>query len=173
METKVTKIGSESFHQYLKKHKAQVKDKNFDSYYPVNVVAEAYTQGFSDGEKSGKQDFISEIIKQEVEKFTQKANQIYILSKIIISYLNEKSFLVSSLHINLTFQRPSVIIAVSDKLLNNDDFVKTAYDKLFEIKNIYSKLFDEYLDVGLVASDNLDIKLLVEDGFGYKEDYSE
>jgi len=173
MDSKITKTGSELFQQYLTSHKDQVKDRSTEGFYHVNVVAEAYSQGFSDGEKSGKKDFISEFVKQEVEKFTDKANQIYILSKRIISFLSDKSFKVSSLHINLSFQRPSVIIAISDEQLNNDEFVKIAYSKMFEIKEIYSKLFEEYLDIGLVSSDNLDEELLKDDGFGYKENYGE
>lgn len=164
-------IGSESFQQYLKLHNEHVKDRGSEGYYHVNVVAEAYAQGFCDGEKSGKKDIVSEIVKQEIEKFTQKANQIYILSKRIISHLNKQSYKVSSLHINLNFKRPSVIISVSDEQLNNDEFVKLAYSKMFEVKDIYTKLFGEYLDLGLVSFDNLDKNLLKEDGFGYIEEY--
>ncbi len=173
MDLITAQTGSDSFQQYLSKHKNVVRDKSSAGYYHVDVVAEAYTQGFTDGKNSGEQDFISNIVKQEVEKFTQRANQIYILSKRLISYLTKYKYCVSSLHIKLSFSKPSVIISVSDEFLNNDKFIQLAYSKMFEIKDIYSKLFDEYLDLGLVSANNLDISLLEEDGFGYKEVFSE
>jgi hypothetical protein len=165
-------IGTDSFQDYLKKHKEDVRDRGVEGYYHVDVVAEAYSQGFCDGKNSSRKDIISELVKQQLEKFTERANQIYILSKRIISHLKDKNYSVDSLHINLTFNRPSVIIAVPEDQLNDDDFVKYSYSKLFEIKDIYSKLFNEYLDLGLITSKDLDSSLLEEDGFGYKEVYS-
>lgn len=163
----------EFFQQYLTKHKDKVKNSSTEGYYHVNVVAEAYSQGFSDGKKSGEKDFISEFVKKEVEKFTNKANQIYILSQRVKEFITENSYQINSLYINLSFNRPAVIIAISNQYLNNDDFVKLVYNKIFEVKEIYTKLFNEYLDIGLVSSDNLNEDLLLEDGFDYKETYNE
>lgn len=163
--------GSQSFNKYLDNCKDKVKSKSSVGYYPANVVADAYSQGFSDGEKSGKQDIIEQIIKNEVEIFTQKANQIYILSQNVINSLKENNFIANSLHINLSYKRPSVIISFSNELLNNDIFVKRAYSKIFDNKNIYLELFNEPLDIGLVSCDNLDVDLLNDDGFGYFEQY--
>ena len=168
-----TLTNSELFQKYLEKHKDQVKTESKDGFYHVNIVAEAYTQGFLDGKKTGEKNFVDELIKTEVDKFMRKANQIYILSKELISYLEESSFKVSSLHINLSFQRPSVILAVSPVLLNDDFFTKTAYNKMFDIKEIYLKIFNEYLDMGFVSTNNLDIESLKNEGFGYNERYHE
>lgn len=171
MSTETIKGSSELFNQYLDSCKGQVKSRSEEGYYHVDVVAEAYSKGFSDGKKTGKEEFLKIIISNEVEKFTQKANQIYILSKNVISFLKSKEYDVTSLFINLTPNRPSVIISVSNELLNDDSFVVSAYSKIQENKKIYSKLFDEALDIGLIANDNLDVNLLKEDGFGYIENY--
>lgn len=171
MKTKVSYNHSDLFNKYLDECKGEVKSKSSEGYYHVDVVAEAYTKGFSDGKKSGEKDFIKNIISNEIEKFTQRANQIYILSKNVISYLNTKKYNISSLHINLTLGRPSVIISVNNDQLNDDTFIESAYSKIFENKNIYLKLFNENLDIGLVSSDSLDGNLLEEDGFGYIEKY--
>jgi hypothetical protein len=173
MGTSKIVTNSELFQQYLEKHKDQVRDKSSEEFYHVNVVAEAYNQGFKDGEKSKRKDIIDELVKKEIEHFTQKANQIYILSNRIISHLNENSYKTCSLHLNLTFQRPSVIIAVPADQLVDDEFINIAYSKMLEIKEIYTKLFNEYLDIGLVSSENLDEEMLLSDGFGYKEVYFE
>ncbi|MCF8298015.1 MAG: hypothetical protein K9J13_10760 [Saprospiraceae bacterium] len=171
MEAKVLSRGSESFYKYLDNCKDHVKSKSSEGYYPVNVVAEAYSQGFSDGEKSGQKEFIERIIANEIEKFTQKANQIYILSQNVISYLKEEGYNSISLHINLQPNRPSVILSVPDDILINDDFVDKAYTKIHENRNIFLKLFNEQLDIGIIGNNNLNKKLLLEDGFGYTEEY--
>ena len=166
-------LSSDLFRDYIDKHKHEVRDSSSEQYYHVDVVADAYNQGFSDGEKSGRKDFLDALIKREVEKFTQKANQIYILSHRIIDYIKEIKFSANALYINLSPNRPSVIISIPNKDLTNDEFVKKSYTKLNEIKKIYTKLFNEYLDMGFVSSDNLDDSILHEDGFGYKEELSE
>lgn len=161
----------DSFNAYLDSCKDDVQTKRFEGYYPVDVVAEAYTKGFSDGEKSREKDFLNSLISKEIETFVQKANQIYILSKNLISHLERHNFKAKSLHINLSLNRPSVIISLANEFLNNDDCVKIAYSKINENRKIYSDLFNEHLDIGLVANDNLNKKLLIEDGFGYQEEY--
>lgn len=118
-----------------------------------------------------KKDFLDSILKNRIEKFTQKSNQVYILSQNIISYLKENKFSICSLHINLYPSYPKVIISVDNSLLLDDDFINKAYTKLFENKEIYSKLFPDSLDIGYVSSDGLDKDLLKEDGFGYIEEY--
>src|SRR5690554_4099279 len=171
MTTKTTPSNSELFNKYLDSCKGEVKSRSTEGYYHVDVVADAYNQGFSDGKKSGKKEFIDLIISNEVEKFTQKANQIYILSKNVISTIIQKRYAAAGLYINLTPERPSVIISIPNEFLNNDDFVKVGYSKIHENKKIYAKLFDEMLDIGFVSSDNLEEDLLKEDGFGYIEKY--
>ncbi len=171
MSVPVPASNSDLFYQYLDSFKGEVKSRSTEGYYHVNVVAEAYNKGFSDGKKSGKSEFLKLIVSNEIEKFSQKANQIYILSKNVISFLEERKFKVAGLYINLSPKRPSVIISVSNEFLNDDSFVEIAYSKIYENKNIFTKLFNEPLDIGFLSSDNLDEKLLKEDGFGYVEKY--
>lgn len=171
MSVEIPVSNSDLFYQYLDTCKGEVKSRSTEGYYHVDVVAEAYNKGFSDGKESGKSEFLNLIVSNEVEKFTQKANQIYILSKNVISYLEEKDYKVSGLYINLSPGRPSVIISVSNEFLNDDSFVETAYSKIYENKGIFTQLFNEPLDIGFLSSDNLDEALLREDGFGYIEKY--
>lgn len=171
MTAQANTINSDLFQKYLTKCKDQVKTESAENYYPVNVVAEAYSQGFSDGKISGKKDFIDQIVKIEIEKFVQKSNQIYILSKETINFLLSQNFKVCSLHINLAQQRASVVISIPNEILNDDSFVEKAYSKIFEFKAIFCKLFNEPLDIGFVGNDNLVTELLAEDGYGYTENY--
>ena len=166
-----TKSGTDKFHSYLIKYKDNAISESMEGYYHADIVAEAYTQGFVDGKKSGKQDFVAELIKKQRELFSQRANQVYILSQNVISSMKSNGFPISSMHINLNHNCPRVILSVSSDTLNNDEFVEKAYGKIFENKQIFSKLFPEILDIGLVANDNLDTNLLKEDGFGYSEEY--
>lgn len=166
---KVISDKSDLFHEYILKYKDEAKAENIDGYFHVDVVAEAYQQGFSDGEKKGKQDIVATLAKRESELFTRKANQIYILTHNIISFSKDKGYLIDSMHINLTPSFPKIVIAVSSKLLTNDEFVEQAYAKIFENKKIFSQLFPEPLDIGLVSSDTLDHGLIKEAGFGYSE----
>lgn len=163
--------GTDKFYSYINEYKNEAIPESSEGYYPFNVVADAYTQGFSDGKKSGKNDFIAELIKKRSELFSQKANQVYILAQNVIAFLKENDFTILSMHINLNQSCPRVILSVSSDTLNNDDFVEKAYGKIFENKQIFSKLFPEMLDIGIVANDNLDTELLLEDGFGYSEEF--
>lgn len=172
MEFKTTtSSNSDLFHNYLHSLKDEVQTNATDGYYHVNVVAEAYSKGLSDGKKLGKEEFFNTIISDEIEKFTQKANQIYILSKRTISFLKEQKFDAKGLYINLRPSRSSVIISVDNSILNDDKFVEIGYQNLFESKKIFEKLFNESLDIGFMSNDNLDENLLKEDGFGYIENY--
>lgn len=171
MGVKVLASNSDLFYQYLDTCKGEVKSRSTEGYYHVDVVADAYNKGFTDGKKSGRSEFLQMIVSNEIEKFSQKANQIYILSKNVIAFLENKEFKIAGLYINLTPKRPSVIISVPNEFLNDDLFVESAYTKVHENKNIFSKLFNEPLDIGFISSDNLDENLLKEDGFGYTEKY--
>jgi len=171
MSVEITNSNSDLFNKYLDTCKGEVKSKSSEGYYHVNVVAEAYSKGFTDGKQSGQSEFMELLISNEIEKFTQKANQIYILSKNVMSLLKENKFDASGLYINLSPNRPSVIISVSNEFLNDDNFVEIAYSKVFENKKIFTKLFNEPLDIGFLSNENLDEDLLKEDGFGYIEKY--
>jgi len=165
-----TKTGTDLFNTYLNKFKDEVRETASDKYYHVDVVAEAYNQGFSDGEKSGKKEYVSEIIKNRIEELTQKANQVYILAYRVISHIRSNNFRVNSFYINIFHTNPQVIIAVDDKLLLDDTFVESTYLKIFEMKRIFNDLFKVTLDMGLIGSDDLDIEALTEDGYEYSED---
>lgn len=171
MSAAITTSNSDLFNKYLDNCKGEVKSRSAEGYYHVDVVAEAYSKGFSDGKQSGKTEFMELIISNEIEKFTQKANQIYILSKNFISFCEKNSYKLTALYINLDPSRPSVILSVADEYLNTDLFVEKAYSKLFEYKKIFNKLFNEHLDIGLISSNSLDEKLLKADGYGYIEKY--
>ena len=164
--------GSDLFFDYLNQCKDKVQSSNTEDYYPVNVVADAYKQGYGDGEKSGKRNFVEMLLKNKIKNFTLQSNQIYILSQKIISSLKEKSFSVESLHIRLNQDCSRVVLSIKESLLLDDDFVERAYSKISEVKQIYKKLFDNNLDVSLVSHDTLDVHLLKDDGFGYSEVYS-
>lgn len=170
MSDRTVKTGTEQFSKYISKYKDQVKTESTEEYYHVNVVAEAYNQGFSDGKNSGRKDFVDAVVKSKVEKFIQTANQVYILSQNLITFLEKKGYKADSLYINLYPRCPKVILAIRDEFLLNDNFVEVAYEKILENKAIFSKLFSPaVLDISLVSTENLDPKLLKEDGFGYEE----
>jgi hypothetical protein len=165
--------GSDLFNNYLSKFKTEVRTQSSDKYYHVDVVAEAYTQGFCDGEKSGKKEFVEEMIKKQIEKFTQKANQVYILTNLMVTHIKSNGYSVNSFYINISHKCPKVIIAVNNDLLLNDEFIKTSYLKVFELKRIFSELFAVTLDMGLIGATDLDIETLSADGFEYSEDLVE
>ncbi|WP_225035104.1 hypothetical protein [Winogradskyella sp. SM1960] len=162
--------GINLFNSYLSKHQEFSKQtKVSDLYYHVNVVADAYGQGLKDGQNIGKQDFIDKIMKSTAEKFAEKANQVYILTKNTLSYIISKGYDVNSFYINIFHNNPKVIIAVDNKYLLDDDFVEFAYSKIFEAKNTFTSIFDNTLDISLAGTENLDIELLDQDGFEYSE----
>jgi hypothetical protein len=82
---KTITTGSELFNNYLNKFKDEVRSKSSDKYYHVDVVAEAYSQGFSDGEKSGKKEFIED--KLYLVKIFSMPNQLSI-TKLLLYYKN-------------------------------------------------------------------------------------
>ena len=169
MNTPIVKGGTDTFAAYLSQYKDQVKPNSIDGYYHVDIVAEAYNQGFQDGEKSGKKDFLEDIMRNRIETFTQKANQVYILAQNLISFLQKNNFIAIAFYINLQPDCPKVIIAVPGEQLLNDGFVVTTYSRIHEMKKIFSELFNQSLDMGLMSADELDAELLKEDGFGYSE----
>lgn len=163
--------GLKMFNQYLEAQKEFSSSKKInENYYHVNVVAEAYNKGFSDGKSLGKEEFIENMIKSSVERFEEKANQVYIFIKNIISESTTNGFDVESFFLNIFEHNPRAIISVKNELLLNDEFVEFVYEKIHEIKTSFNKLFDSHLDIGLVGCENLNIDLLFEDGFQYNEE---
>lgn len=171
----VDKTGTEQFQSYLRKHQADVKSKAVINYYPVNVVADAFSEGFNAGEKSGKEagkeEIIAKLLKRKFEELTQKATQVYILSGRIVDHIKKSGHKVDSFHLNIFHENPKVIIAVNNELLLEDEFVKNTYSKIFEIKRIFDELFNVDLDMGLVGSSELDLELLSADGYQYSEEF--
>lgn len=163
--------GLKQFNQFLESHNNLSSSKVKDNYYHVNVVAEAYNKGFSDGKSIGKDEFIENMIKSSVDRFEEKSNQVYIFIKNIINESITKGFHVDSFFLNIFEHNPKAIISVKNELLLNDEFVVFIYSKIHEIKTSFNKLFDSHLDVGIVGSENLNSDLLFEDGFQYKENF--
>jgi hypothetical protein len=162
--------GINLFNNYLSRHQEfskQTKVNHF--YYHVDVVADAYGQGLKDGKNIGKKDFIDKIMKSTAERFAEKANQVYILTKNTLSYIIGKGYDVNSFYINIYHNNPKVIIAVDNKYLLDDDFVEFAYSKIYDAKNTFTSIFDNTLDISLAGTENLDIELLEQDGFEYSE----
>jgi len=169
MNPEIIEGGTALFYKYIIQHQDQVSKHYIDGYYHVDVVAEAYSQGFKDGKESGKKDFLEEMRKNTLEKFFRRATQVYVLTKTVVEFLNRNKYKVDSIYLDVLAQCPRVIISVNDSLLIDDDFVKSSYAKIFEMKRIFSELFDSNLDMGLVSSGNLNDALLKADGFGYSE----
>lgn len=169
MNTVVNKSFDESFQEYLSTCKGEVANQKKENYYPVNVVADAYSTGYADGQNKAIRDFLQDMLSKEVENFSAKANQIYILSKKVVRQIGPNA---DGLFINLSVGRPSAIISIPEVNLIDDEFVDKVYSYIFDLKTIFSRLFDETLDISLVSSDSLDVELLEEDGYTYHEKYN-
>jgi hypothetical protein len=107
--------------------------------------------------------------KTTLDKFIRRATQVYLLTKNVVEFLNRQKYKVDSIYLDILAKCPRVVIAVDDSFLVNDEFVKLSYSKIFEMKRIFSELFDSNLDMGFTASSNLSTDLLKADGFGYSE----
>lgn len=165
----LTPKGTDSFHSYLQSHKDDVKNSSSENYYHVNVVADAFNEGYNAGEESAQQEFISNLLTKKIEELTHKAHQVYILSNRIIDHLKKKNYSVSSFYINIFHENPKVIIVVDNHLLIDDEFVNYSYSKVFELKRIFNELFAGALDMGLMGSESIDVEALMNDGFEYSE----
>ncbi len=157
-----------SFQEYLNTCKGEVANQKKENFYSVDVVAEAYSTGYADGKSNGVSQFIQDILSKEMENFSAKANQIYILSKKVVRKVGVDA---NGLFLNLSIERPSAIISISEEKLIDDKFIDEVYLYIFELKTIFSKLFDETLDISLVPSETLEVDLLDEDGYTYHENY--
>lgn len=174
METKKTLSfsGIDSFNTYISEHNISAKkDKVSDLYYHVNVVAEAYNAGFNSGEASAKNAFMDKIISKFSENFKEKANQIYLSSKAVASNLIKEGYSVDGIYINISLDKPKVILSVPDEQMLDNDFVEFVYTRIHEVQNSFYTLFNSSLDLSLVGSEYLDEDLLKCDGFGYSEKF--
>lgn len=162
--------GLSQFNSYLESHQGSAKNEKVnDLYYHVNVVAEAYDKGVSDGKTIGRQEFVDKIMRSSAERFTEKANQVYILTKNMVNFLDKNNYKVESFHINIFHKNPKVIFAVKNEILLQDAFIELAYTKIHEFKCTFKKIFESTLDMGLIDGESLDHELLSEDGFEYSE----
>ncbi len=161
--------GTDSFLAYLSQYKDEVKKEGAKDYYHVDVVADAYTQGYEDGQQSAQKDFIDQIFQKHLEHFKQRSNQVYILTTRLVSFLKEKGFLASSFHIDISPECPRILVAVPDKYLLNDDFTVFVYSRINELRKVFVDLFGKNLDISVSSSNELDHAYLKEDGFGYSE----
>lgn len=162
--------GIDYFNTYISEHGISAKsDRVSDLYYHVNIVAEAYNAGFDKGEESAKEIFMNKMFSKFVESFREKANQIYLSSKTLSTNIQQRGFVVNKLYINISLEKPKVILSVPDEQLLNDEFVEFVYFRINEIQQSFYTLFNGNLDLSLVGSDFLDEDLLKCDGFGYSE----
>lgn len=162
--------GINQFNHYLEFHSADAKtSKISDLYYHVNVVADAYSRGYTDGEKSAKKEVMDLIMQKAKENFIEKANQVYLSAKAMVNHLGAKEYKVEKIYINIFHKSPKVIVAIEDDMLLNDEFVVFAYSKIHEMQCSFHSLFQSTLDLSLVSTTDLDEELLAKDGFDYSE----
>ncbi|MFW5805139.1 MAG: hypothetical protein ACOCVX_01295 [Bacteroidales bacterium] len=171
MNKPLDNTGLKSFNDYISKYKEEARTKESKDYFHVDVVTQAFTEGYNKGKKIADSQFVNELINERNEKFQERSTLIYILSKKVVDYIKELKYSPISLHINLKTNRPSVIIAVPSKALLKDCFIDNAYEKLFEIRDTYEKLTNEILDIGYIGGGDIDKSLLKADGFGYSETF--
>jgi hypothetical protein len=163
--------GINQFNSYLELNSVDAKtSKISDLYYHVNVVADAYTRGYNDGEKSAKKELIEKVMQKAKEDFVEKANQVYLSSKALVSHLSAKNYSVQKIYINIFHKNPKVIVALDQSLLLNDLFVEFAYTKIHDMQCSFHSLFQNTLDLSLVSTTDLDEEILAKDGFDYSEE---
>ena len=166
------KSGINLFNRYLELNSADSKTSKInDLYYHVNVVAEAYSKGYDDGEKSAKKEVMELIMLKEKEKFVEKANQVYLSAKALVMHLSTNDYKVQKIYINIFHKSPKVIVALDSSLLLNDEFVEFAYTKIHEMQCSFHTLFHNTLDLSLISDSDLDEILLAKDGFDYNEKF--
>lgn len=162
---------STEFNNFLDTYKDNAREEMSKDYFHVNVVAEAYAQGFKDGKDSNKKSFIDNLIEKQIEDYKQRYLQAYILAKKVLDKLASINKNANSLFINVHEDNPKVIISVPDDFLLDDNIVEVAYKAVFNSQEIFRNTFDKYnLDISFVSSENLDKDLLQGDGYGYFED---
>ncbi|MFN8363426.1 MAG: hypothetical protein U0T85_07490 [Cloacibacterium normanense] len=166
------KSGMNSFNDYLLEHSVEAKKtKANELYYHINVVIDAYTKGYNDGEKSAKKEITDLIINKAKEKFIEKANQVYLSTKSLVDIFSKNGYTVEKIYLNVFHYSPKVIVSINDNLLLNDDFVEFAYSKIHDIQCSFHTLFQSTLDISLISPTDLEEKLLMQDGFEYSEEF--
>ncbi len=163
-------LGITQFHSYIQSHSSESRNSKVnENYYHVNVVAEAWGQGYSEGEKSAKQAFAEKILKKSSERFLERATEVYVTAKSMVSFLMAHQYKAEKIYLNIFHRNPEVILSFDKNLLLDDDFVVLAYSKIHDMQKHFHSLFQSTLDLSLISTENLDEKLLAEDGFDYSE----
>lgn len=167
----VPKSGMNSFNDYLLEHSIEAKKTKVNElYYHINVVIDAYTKGYNDGEKSAKKEITDLLINKAKERFIEKANQVYLSTKSLVEIFSKNNFNVEKIYLNVFHHSPKVILSVEDELLLDDIFVEFAYSKIHEIQCSFHTLFESTLDISLISPTDLEEGLLRQDGFEYSEE---
>ncbi|MBD1434842.1 hypothetical protein H8B06_18610 [Sphingobacterium sp. DN00404] len=164
-------LQSTEFNNFLDSFKDSAREEISKDYFHVDVVAEAYTQGFKDGEDSSKQSFVKDLIDKQIEGYKQRYLQAYILTNNFLNSIASNGTPAESFFINIHNSNPNVIVAVKDDYLLDDEFINYAYSNIFETQSIFSNIFKKHhLEMSLVGVENLDRDLLTCDGYNYFED---
>src|SRR6476646_7373876 len=145
--------GIRQFNDYLRSHSGGAKaSKISDLYYHVNVVAEAYSRGYTDGKKSAKEEVTNLILEKAKEQFIEKANQVYLSAKALVNHLSTKDYKADKIYINIFHKSPKVIVALENNMLLNDEFVEFAYTIIHDMQCSFHSLFHSTLDLSLISS---------------------
>lgn len=163
-------LQSTDFNNFLDSHKESARKEISNDYFHVNVVAEAYSQGFNDGRAKGEKEYIANIVELQLEDYKKRYLQAYILTSKVVDVLKAYDKKPESFYINIHYKNPKVIIAIKDDYLLEDDIVELAYKNIFEAQEIFNTIFQKYhLDISLVGFQNLDSDLLECEGYNYRE----
>ena len=164
-------LQSTAFNNFLDAFKDSAREEISKNYFHVDVVAEAYSQGFKDGEDSSKKSFVNSLIEQQIEGYKQRYLQAYILTNKVINKLATIEKKANEFFINIHDSNPKVVISIPNQYLLEDAVVEIAYSEIFKAQELFNSIFTEHqLDISFVGSDNLDKDLLTSDGFDYFED---
>lgn len=164
-------LQSTEFNNFLDSFKDSAREEISKDYFHVDVVAEAYTQGFKDGEDSSKKSFIHDLIDKQIEGYKQRYLQAYILTNKVINKLSSINKKAKEFYINIHETNPKVIISIDDNFLLDDYVIETAYEEVFKSQELFNSIFTKHhLDISFVGSNNLDKSLLDCDGYNYFEE---
>lgn len=176
METKMKNMSldhprSTLFYNFLDDYIDNAREDISKDYFHLIVVAEAFSQGFKDGDSNNKKTFREDLIEKRIESYKQRYLQAYILAKKVLAELALINTSARGLFINVHEDNPKVLISVPDDLLLDDFWVEAAYKAAFNSQDIFKSAFsNSNLDISLVSSENLDVGLLRADGYDYFEE---
>lgn len=159
-----------SFHEFIRTKQDESTSQKQDNFYSVDVVADAYSQGFKDG-ANDPIEFKKQLKKLAIERFINKSNNIYVIVSDYIKHLKNSGINVSNLYGNFTHRGVSILISIPNEQLLDDDLNTIAYQKLYEISKSYTKENNEFLDVSLISDSNIDAESILKNGYTFTEMY--